>query len=78
VVVRGDHVEPGAAGDVLVAVDGHGQFVVLRSQLGQRGLQAGPLGRARGVVANRLVARHRRGRDGVHDTPFLIGGMAPA
>ena len=79
VVVRGDHVEPGAAGDVLLAVDGHGQLVVRRPELGERGLQARALGRTRRVVAHRLVARHRRGGDRVHasslgrDRPRRLG-----
>jgi hypothetical protein len=44
VVVRGDDVEPGAAGHVLAAVHGDGELVLLTAHLGQRGLQARPLG----------------------------------
>ena len=66
VVVRGDDVERRAARDVPGPVDGHRQLVVDAAELGERGLQARPLGAAGRVVADGLVAGQRGRGDGVH------------
>ena len=66
VLVRLHHVDRVAAGHPLLAVDGHRQVDALGGELGQPPLEPVPVGAARLVVANRLVARLGNGEHGIH------------
>jgi hypothetical protein len=66
VPVRLDDLELLPRGHPLLPADGGGQVELLGGQLGQPRLQRRALGRARGVVQDRLVGGGRHLGDGVH------------